>query len=74
MVGVRVGRTAIIPAEFLEIVPGQLYRKKIPPACQKDFLQFSTQKPHDRLRDIQNAVSGQVHSFPPVRTVVLTGP
>ncbi|KAI0336397.1 Piwi-domain-containing protein [Cubamyces sp. BRFM 1775] len=63
MVGVRVGRTAIIPAEFLEIVPGQLYRKKIPPACQKDFLQFSTQKPHERLRDIQNAVAGQGQLF-----------
>ncbi|KAH9901258.1 Piwi domain-containing protein [Cubamyces lactineus] len=63
MVGVRVGQTAIIPAEFLEIVPGQLYRKKIPPACQKDFLQFSTQKPHERLRDIQNAVSGQGQLF-----------
>ncbi|KAI8998763.1 Piwi domain-containing protein [Trametes punicea] len=63
LVGVRVGSTAIIPAEFCEIVPGQLYKKKIPPECQKDFLSFSTQKPMERLRDIQNAVAGQGQLF-----------
>lgn len=59
IVGIRMGATAIIPAEFCQIVPGQVYRKKLPPETQKDFLGFSTQKPAERLRDIQNAVSGQ---------------
>ncbi|KAI0670510.1 Piwi domain-containing protein [Trametes maxima] len=63
IVGVRVGRTAIIPAEFCEIVPGQLYRKKIPPEAQREFLQFATQKPRERMRDIENSVSGQGQLF-----------
>ncbi|CDO70771.1 hypothetical protein BN946_scf184798.g86 [Trametes cinnabarina] len=63
MVGIKVGQGAIIPAEFCEVVPGQLYRKKIPTECQNDFLSFSTQKPAERLRDIQNAVAGQGQLF-----------
>ncbi|KAL1947711.1 hypothetical protein VTO73DRAFT_13435 [Trametes versicolor] len=63
IVGIRMGATAIIPAEFCQIVPGQVYRKKLPPETQKDFLGFSTQKPAERLRDIQNAVSGQGQLF-----------
>ncbi|KAI0374754.1 Piwi-domain-containing protein [Pilatotrama ljubarskyi] len=59
IVGVRRGRSAIIPAEFCEVVPGQVYRKKLLPKCQTEFLNFAKQKPQERLRDIQNAVSGQ---------------
>ncbi|KAJ3002386.1 hypothetical protein NUW54_g5874 [Trametes sanguinea] len=66
LVGVKVGQGSIIPAEFCEVVPGQLYRKKIPVECQNDFLLFSTQKPAERLRDIQNAVAGpgQLFDYP----------
>ncbi|KAI0646924.1 Piwi domain-containing protein [Trametes meyenii] len=63
IVGVRVGKTAIFPAEFCEIIPGQLYRKKIPPDAQREFLQFATQKPHERMRDIENSVAGQGQLF-----------
>ncbi|KAI9064296.1 Piwi-domain-containing protein [Trametes sanguinea] len=64
LVGIKVGQGSIIPAEFCEVVPGQIYRKKIPVECQNDFLQFSTQKPADRLRDIQNAVAGPLFDYP----------
>lgn len=68
IVGIRMGATAIIPAEFCQIVPGQVYRKKLPPETQKDFLGFSTQKPAERLRDIQNAVSGQAGIYNTIHT------
>ncbi|KAI0361956.1 Piwi-domain-containing protein [Trametes cingulata] len=58
IVGVRVGRSAIIPAEFCEVVPGQVYRKKLSPRTQADFLNFTKQKPEQRLDMIRAAVSG----------------
>lgn len=58
--GVRIGRDAIIPAELCEVVPGQLYKKKIPADMGATFLKFATQKPDVRLRLIQDAVSGRV--------------
>ncbi|KAI0637098.1 Piwi domain-containing protein [Trametes polyzona] len=61
--GVRIGSTAIVPAEFCIVVPGQLYRKKIPPHVQKDFLGFSTQKPDERMRAIRSAVAGPNQLF-----------
>ncbi|KAI0831166.1 Piwi domain-containing protein [Trametes gibbosa] len=63
IVGIRTGSSAIIPAEFCDVVPGQVFRKKMSPAVQNEFLRFSTQKPNERLRDIQNAVGGQGQLF-----------
>ncbi|KAM5539012.1 hypothetical protein V8D89_007235 [Ganoderma adspersum] len=60
-VGVRLGRTAIIPAELCEIVEGQLFRKKIPSHVQKDFLSFATQRPELRFSAIRRAVGGAPH-------------
>lgn len=59
-VGVRLGRSAVIPAELCRIVPGQLFKKKIPAHLQPDFLKFATQRPDQRLRAIQTAVGGNV--------------
>lgn len=56
----RLGRSAIIPAEFCEIVEGQLFKRKIPADIQKKFLAFATQRPEHRLRAIQKAVGGAV--------------
>lgn len=55
-VGVRIGKTAIIPAEFCNVKPGQVFRKKIPPEIQKAFLDFVTQKPDQRFNAITSAV------------------
>ena len=59
-VGVRIGKTAVIPAEFCDVIPGQVYRKKIPPQIQKGFLEFATQRPEARLEDIRTAVTQNV--------------
>ncbi|KAI0747992.1 Piwi domain-containing protein [Daedaleopsis nitida] len=56
IVGVRIGKTAVIPAEFCRIVPGQVYRKKVSPDAQKEFLGFATQRPEIRLAAIEKAV------------------
>ncbi|RDX56915.1 Piwi-domain-containing protein [Lentinus brumalis] len=63
IVGVRIGKTAIIPAEFCEVIGGQVYRKKIPPLAQKAFLEFATQKPRLRITDIRNAVSNNTFNY-----------
>lgn len=64
-VGVKIGRTAIIPAEFCEVRPAQVYRKKIAPVghpsrrieAQRRFLEFATQRPERRFADIKSAVA-----------------
>ncbi|KAI0721640.1 Piwi domain-containing protein [Cerioporus squamosus] len=63
IVGIRRGKTAIIPAEFCQVVGGQVYRKKIPPQAQKMFLEFATQKPRLRITDIRNAVSSNTFNY-----------
>ncbi|RDX55086.1 Piwi-domain-containing protein [Lentinus brumalis] len=55
-IGVRVGKSAIVPAEFCEIVPGQLFRKKLPPELQNDLLKAATTRPEKRQAAIQDAV------------------
>ncbi|TBU46794.1 Piwi-domain-containing protein [Dichomitus squalens] len=55
-VGVKIGKTAIFPAEFCEVQPGQIYRKQIPPRVQKEFLNIATQRPDVRFRAITEAV------------------
>ncbi|KZT73857.1 Piwi-domain-containing protein [Daedalea quercina L-15889] len=61
--GVRIGRDAVFPAELCVVERGQLYRKKIPAEIGPDFLKFSTQRPHDKLRTIEAAVSGPNQLF-----------
>lgn len=60
MFGVRIGKDAVFPAEVCEVIPGQLYRKKLSPENTTQFLRFSVQKPHERLMTITNGVNGQV--------------
>ncbi|RDB21168.1 Protein argonaute [Hypsizygus marmoreus] len=43
----------IVPAELCTIIPGQLYRKRIPDHLTKAVVDFATVKPNDRLRQIQ---------------------
>ena len=56
IVGVKLGKSAVIPAEFCKVIPGQVYRKKIPVEAQRGFLEFATQKPDVRFRAIEGAV------------------
>ncbi|OBZ75515.1 Protein argonaute-2 [Grifola frondosa] len=56
--GIRIGKSAVFPAELCTVVKGQVYRKKLSPELQSGLLQFSTQKPVDRMREIRGAVGG----------------
>ncbi|KAI1796007.1 Piwi-domain-containing protein [Ganoderma leucocontextum] len=62
-VGVRIGKTAIIPAEFCNVRPGQVFRKKIPPEIQKAFLDFVTQRPDQRFSAITSAVKDGIFNY-----------
>jgi eukaryotic translation initiation factor 2C len=54
----RAERAVIIPAELCEVVPGQLYKKKIPEALfTKDVVNFATLPPPERLSAIQQGIS-----------------
>ena len=59
---VRLSETAVVPAEICHIAPGQLYKKKLTPEDQEEFLKFAQQRPGERLRDIKSAVNGPVCS------------
>lgn len=58
--GVRVGQRAIFPAEVCRVSPGQLFRRRLEPEQQRDFIKYAVQPPFRRLADIQGAVQGQV--------------
>ncbi|CCM05785.1 uncharacterized protein FIBRA_08018 [Fibroporia radiculosa] len=56
--GVRIGKDAVLPAEVCTVAHGQVYKKKLSPEMQSNFLKFSTQRPDARLRQIQEGISG----------------
>ncbi|KAI0703384.1 Piwi domain-containing protein [Cerioporus squamosus] len=57
IVGVMIGRSAIIPAEFCIIEPGQVYKRRLEPAVQNNFIRHATQRPEHRLDDIRTAIA-----------------
>ncbi|KAG6874285.1 hypothetical protein C0995_001510 [Termitomyces sp. Mi166 len=54
----------VVPAEQCVVLPGQLYKKKIPDHLTKAMVDFTTIKPTDRLRQI---VSGDMGVESPVK-------
>ncbi|KAJ6500452.1 argonaute-like protein [Mycena sanguinolenta] len=48
----------IIPAELCKIIPGQLYKKKLPSAATAAAVDFATQRPRDRLNLITGGRGG----------------
>ncbi|KNZ75349.1 Protein argonaute-3 [Termitomyces sp. J132] len=57
IIGVRLsskksGSPVVVPAEACTVLPGQLYKKKIPDHLTKAMVDFATVKPADRLRQI----------------------
>ncbi|ETW76417.1 hypothetical protein HETIRDRAFT_480543 [Heterobasidion irregulare TC 32-1] len=58
--GVKINSTAVIPAEFCQIVKGQIYKKKVPPELMKQVLDFAVKPPTERLNNILDGVRGRV--------------
>ncbi|KAJ7197205.1 argonaute-like protein [Mycena pura] len=55
----------IVPAELCDVIPGQLYKKRLPSAATSDAVTFATLRPRDRLRTI----TGGAHNIPsPITT------
>lgn len=50
---IKVTKTAIIPAELLNIIPGQPFRGKIEGNATRAVLDFTKMKPEDRLNKIK---------------------
>ncbi|KAJ7756861.1 argonaute-like protein [Mycena maculata] len=48
----------VIPAELCTVLPGQLYKKRLPPAAMDSAVDFATLKPQDRLHVIAGGSSG----------------
>ncbi|KAH7105502.1 eukaryotic translation initiation factor 2C [Auriculariales sp. MPI-PUGE-AT-0066] len=53
----EVGKNAYVPLEFLEIPPGQIMKKQVPPTKTKDVLEFATKKPEHRLKSIRDGLA-----------------
>lgn len=56
----RIGRDAVFPAEVCEVLPGQVYKKRLDPMDMQEFLKSSVMKPQARMDAIVEAVSGRV--------------
>ncbi|KZW04251.1 eukaryotic translation initiation factor 2C [Exidia glandulosa HHB12029] len=53
---VELGKGAYVPLELLEVPPGQIMKKTVPPEKTKDVLEFATKKPADRLKSIMGGL------------------
>ncbi|KAJ6606546.1 argonaute-like protein [Mycena vulgaris] len=65
--GVRLsGRNApfpvIVPAELCAVLPGQLYKKRLPTSATKDAVDFATMAPQARLQTITGGTTAGVQS------------
>lgn len=48
---------SVIPAELCQVIPGQLYKRKVPEYLTAKVVEFSKIKPQDRFRKIAQSVS-----------------
>ncbi|KAG9047215.1 hypothetical protein FS837_002809 [Tulasnella sp. UAMH 9824] len=58
-------KTAWVPMECCDVVPGQFYRKTLSPDQTKHMVKFSTLRPEDRLRSIRNGLQQLSYSNSP---------
>lgn len=70
---VIVNKDAAFPMELLKIAPHQLMKRPVPPELTPEVLNFSTQKPDDRISQITRGfqVSG-IPTFIPKRSLMLS--
>ncbi|KAB5595254.1 Argonaute-1 protein [Ceratobasidium theobromae] len=57
----KVSRTAVVPMEFCDILPGQLMRKRVPEEITDEMVQFSRRAPADRLAAIRSSMPSLEH-------------
>ncbi|EKM55524.1 uncharacterized protein PHACADRAFT_121053 [Phanerochaete carnosa HHB-10118-sp] len=61
--GVRVGKSAIFPAEVCDVFPGQIYRKQLDGPATTDMLRETAVRPDQRLDNIRKAISRDVSAL-----------
>ncbi|KAJ7702361.1 Piwi domain-containing protein [Mycena rosella] len=52
----------VVPAELCTVLPGQLYKKRLPTSTTKDVVDFATMNPKVRLQTIKGATAAGVQS------------
>lgn len=52
---IRTGENTYVPIELCQVVPSQVYRKKLAPRDQQEFLRISKRDPAERFDMIQRA-------------------
>jgi eukaryotic translation initiation factor 2C len=55
--GKRNPHPSVIPAELCRVIPGQLYKRKVPEYLTAKVVEFAKIKPQDRFRKISQSVS-----------------
>ncbi|KAJ7121276.1 hypothetical protein C8R43DRAFT_959621 [Mycena crocata] len=53
----------VIPLELCEMIPGQLYKKKLPPKATPQLVKFATLKPDKRLQMICETPTAPVQNY-----------
>ena len=59
--GAKIGKDAVFPAEFCDIVPGQFYRRTLDESQRSELVSSATKHPNQRIKSITDAVAGRVH-------------
>ncbi|KAK7459551.1 hypothetical protein VKT23_009534 [Stygiomarasmius scandens] len=57
LICILTARNAAFPLEKCTVLPGQIFRKEIPPEVTKDMIAFSKMTPRERLNKIRGGVS-----------------
>jgi eukaryotic translation initiation factor 2C len=61
---------SVIPAEFCQVLPGQLYKRKVPEYLTAKVVDFSKIKPQDRFRKIKQSVRCLFHFISSYRLTI----
>ncbi|KAJ3492252.1 hypothetical protein NLI96_g159 [Meripilus lineatus] len=61
--GVKIGSTAVLPAEICEIEKGQVYRRSLMTEQQEQMIGKSRKDPSEKLKMIKDAVAGDEQQF-----------
>ncbi|KAN0075335.1 Piwi domain containing protein [Tylopilus felleus] len=57
-VGVKIGGGSVVPIELCMVAPNQRFKRKVPPELTKKMVDFTSDKPKERLESISRGIVG----------------